>query len=72
MGNVTYIYSPLIVVYMNVPLQHVAVTLRAGVAAVVEFVVNIFIEQSMIFYKRRAQRRQCRHSCGGTTQDPKI
>ena len=61
------------VVYMNVPVQHVVVTLRAGVAAVVEFVVNIFMEQSMILYnKRLAERRQCRHSCGGTTQNLKI
>ena len=60
------------VVYMNVPVQHVVVPLRAGVAAVVEFVLNIFMEQSMIFYKRLAERRQCRHSCGGTTQNLKI
>ena len=40
------------VVYMNVPVQHVVVTLRAGVATVVKFVVNIFMQQSMILYKQ--------------------
>ena len=37
---------------MNVPVQHVVVTLRAGVATVVKFVVNIFMQQSMILYKQ--------------------
>ena len=59
-------------VYMNLPVQHVVVTLRAGLAAVVEFVVIMFMEQSMISYKRLAERHQRRHFCGGATRNLKI